>query len=75
MAILIPSDPWADALQRLNLLGPDLLAARSRLGLTAAQQAAAIGISLTSLTGITASTANSSKATITAVLRWLAANR
>lgn len=75
MPLLVPSDPWTDALQRVNLMGPDLLAARSRLGLTATQQADRIGISATSLNGIIAGTANSSKTTITAVLRWLAANR
>lgn len=71
---VLGSNPYNEALQRINLLGPDLTAARSRMKLSAQKQADAIGISLTSLSGITSGKGNPSKATTTACLRWLSSN-
>ena len=75
MVLLAPSrlDPWATALERINMLGPDLLAAQKRLKLTTAQQAKQIGITTLTLLGILTGLTNPTRSTITRCLRWLAA--
>ena len=65
-------NPHEAAVLRINLLGPDLLAKRGQLSATA--QAEAIGISTGALAGITSGTTNPQCSTVTACLKWLAAN-
>lgn len=75
MSVLIapaPPNPHADALQRVNLLGADLLAAQQRLGITPAVQALQIGVGVTTLTGLTSGITNPVRSTVTSCLRWLA---
>jgi len=75
MVLLAPTspNPYPPAIERLNLLGPDLLVAQRRLKLTTAQQAKQIGISTLTLLGITTGVSNPTRTTITACLRWLSA--
>ncbi|GAA1436368.1 hypothetical protein GCM10009616_35930 [Microlunatus lacustris] len=74
MVLLAPApNPWAAALERINLLGQDLLAAQRQLGLTTTQQAKQIGVTTTTLTGILTGVSNPTRTTIARCLRWLAA--
>jgi predicted transcriptional regulator len=75
LAPAAPQSPFTAALIRVNLLGNDLVAARDRLGMTAATQAAEIGIGLATLTGLTAGTTNPTRTTIAAALQWLSSHR
>ena len=76
MVLLAPKpDPFTPAITQLDRLGADLLAAQQRLALTPKTHAKQVGVTVTTLAGITSGTSDPKRSTITAALRWLARNR